>query len=195
MKWEYRTPGIPDESFIKKDIPMTKSEIRVITLSKAMIQVDSIIYDIGAGAGSITIEAGILAKKGKVYSIEKDRTRAEVIQENIKKFELTNIEVIIGEAPDVLENLPKADRIIIGGSSGKIKEILSKSQQKLDEKGIIIVNAVTPDTMNKTLDFFDQTDFKTDISQISVTRFEENRKNRKKKSLNPVFIIKGSKTH
>ncbi len=91
MKWDYKTPGIPDKHFVKDNIPMTKEEIRVITLSKANIREDSIIYDIGAGAGSITVEAAILADKGRVFSIEKEKERAEIIKDNVKKFELKTL--------------------------------------------------------------------------------------------------------
>lgn len=193
MKWDYKTPGIPDKHFVKDNIPMTKEEIRVITLSKANIREDSIIYDIGAGAGSITVEAAILADKGRVFSIEKEKERAEIIKDNVKKFELKNVEVIEGEAPEALENLPKADRVIIGGSGGKLKKILSACHGKMDKNGVIVVNAVTLDTLHDAVTGLEDLGYTVDITQVAVTKIGDLGKNRIMRGINPVFIIRGSK--
>jgi precorrin-6Y C5,15-methyltransferase (decarboxylating) CbiT subunit len=99
MKWDFATPGIPDRFFERNSVPMTKEEVRTVTLSKARIKADSIIYDIGAGTGSITVEAALLAADGRVYSIEKRSDALALVRENITKFGLTNVEVVEGEAP------------------------------------------------------------------------------------------------
>ncbi|MFQ5975356.1 MAG: precorrin-6Y C5,15-methyltransferase (decarboxylating) subunit CbiT [Candidatus Hydrothermarchaeales archaeon] len=193
MKWDYRTPGIPDKLFIKGKTPMTKEEIRVITLSKANIREDNVIYDIGAGTGSISIEAAILAQKGKVFSIEKEQERANIIKENIKKFEVKNVEVIEGKAPLALENLPTADRIVIGGSGGKVKEILSSCHEKLNENGVIVVNAVTLNTLHEAVTTMEDLGFTIDITQVAVTKVEDFAKTRVMRGMNPVFVIRGTK--
>lgn len=193
MKWDYKTLGIPDKLFIKDKTPMTKEEIRVITLSKASIRADSVVYDIGAGTGSISVEVAILADKGMVFSIEKERERAKIIKKNIQKFEVKNVETIEGEAPSALENLPKADRVIIGGSGGKLKEILSTCHRKLNEKGVMVVNAVTLETLHDAVTALEELDYTVDITQVAVTKIEDLGKTRIMRGINPVFVIRGSK--
>ncbi|MFH1774265.1 MAG: precorrin-6y C5,15-methyltransferase (decarboxylating) subunit CbiE [Methanobacteriota archaeon] len=188
-KWEFRTAGIPDEYFFRDNIPITKEEIRVVTLSKARIREDSIIYDIGAGCGTISIEAALLAKAGRVFSIEKNPERVSIIKKNIKKFGVRNIELFEGEAPNAIENLPMADRIIIGGSGGRLKEILQKCSEKLKDEGIIVINAITIDTLRDSTSILENLNFNLGITQVSVSRAEE----RIMKALNPVFIIDASR--
>lgn len=182
IKWSYRTSGIPDELFEKESSPMTKEEIRVITLSKTRIEEDSIIYDIGAGTGSISIEAGLLASKGQVFSIEKLPERVSIIKRNIRNFGVSNIEVVTGEAPEALENLPVADRIIIGGSNGRIKEILKKCREKLREGGIIVINAVTKNTLEASTLALKELGLDYDVIQVRINRRGETK-------LNPISVI------
>jgi precorrin-6Y C5,15-methyltransferase (decarboxylating) len=175
--------GMPDENFT--DGAMTKQEIRAITLSKAGICEKSIVYDIGAGAGSISIEAALLAKKGKVFSIERDPLRLEAIRKNAEKFKLLNIEMILGEAPRAIYGLPQADAIIIGGSGGKIKEILEACERKLDKKGKIVVNAIKKQTLKNAIEKLRDMKFDFGITEVKVTRIKDG----KRTELNPVCII------
>ncbi len=180
-RWGYRTPGIPDELFEKEDTPMTKEEVRVLTLSKARIVKDSVVYDIGAGAGSISVEAGLLASRGQVFSIERLPKRVCTIKRNIRKFGVHNVDVIHGEAPEVLENLPEVDRIIIGGSGGKIREILQKCREKLREDGIIVINAVTSGTLKAATLALEEQGFDFGVIRVSITRDGE--------KLNPISVM------
>jgi precorrin-6Y C5,15-methyltransferase (decarboxylating) len=187
--WRYRSPGIPDGFFEREGTPMTKEEIRAVTISKARIEEDSVIYDIGAGAGSISVEAALLAKKGKVFSIEKNLDRVKIIEKNMKKFGLLNMKVVEGEAPNALLKLPRANRIIIGGSGGKIGEILHACAKKLEEGGIIIINAVTIDTLQASISALEDLGFDYGITQVLISRVE----NKVMKALNPVSIIDAKK--
>jgi precorrin-6Y C5,15-methyltransferase (decarboxylating) len=184
-KWEYRTPGIPDNLFKKGKSPMTKEEIRAITLSKARIKKDGTVYDIGAGTGSISIEAALLANEGRVFSIEKNPDRCRTVRENIQEFKVPNVEVIEGEAPEVMESLPIATRIIIGGSGGKIREILKSCAVKLDKEGIIVINAIKSETISEATAVLKELDFDFDITQVSIRRV----KDQKTEDINPVSII------
>lgn len=184
-RWGYRTPGIPDELFEKKDTPMTKAEVRALTLSKARIADDSIIYDIGAGAGSISVEAALMARRGQVFSIEKLSGRVRIIEKNIRNFGVSNVRVVRGEAPEALKDLPDADRIIIGGSSGRLNEILQKCSEKLRKRGIIVINAVTSSTLKMATLALKEQGFDFEVIQVSITR---NTRNENVK-LNPVSII------
>ncbi|MBI3353978.1 MAG: precorrin-6y C5,15-methyltransferase (decarboxylating) subunit CbiE, partial [Nitrospirae bacterium] len=134
--------GFPDDSFIHSAGMITKEEIRAISLSKMRIRENSVIWDIGSGSGSIAIEAGRLAKMGKVYAIEKKHDRIKQINENIKKISMKNIEVIEGEAPDCLKGLTEPDAVFIGGSSGRLKTILEVCSKSMKNKGRIIINAI-----------------------------------------------------
>jgi cobalt-precorrin-6B (C15)-methyltransferase len=108
--------GIADEEFIRQDVPMTKQEIRILSLVKAQIAPDAVVYDIGAGTGSLSIEAARLAPKGEVYAIERSSAGINLIRANAANFGVTNMQVIQAEAPDGLAGLPEADAILIGGS-------------------------------------------------------------------------------
>ncbi|MFW5976740.1 MAG: precorrin-6Y C5,15-methyltransferase (decarboxylating) subunit CbiT [Bacillota bacterium] len=191
--WPYVTGGIPDEKFIRKNVPMTKEEIRIITISKLRIRDDSIIYDIGAGTGALTVEAAIRAGKGKVYAVEKEIERSKLIARNVSKFNLENVKVITGEAPSALKELPPADRIIIGGSGGKLKPILNQIDKKLATDGRIVINAVTLDTLVEIYDLFNKLDYDFDICNIAVTRGKDIAGYKMLKALNPVYIISGEK--
>ena len=108
--------GIADTEFIRGNIPMTKEEVRILTLAKAKIKADDIIIDIGAGTGSLSIEAALLAPKGKVFALEKNLEGIDLIKKNAEKFQANNITVINAYAPEGMADLPQADVIFIGGS-------------------------------------------------------------------------------
>ncbi len=187
-----RPPGIPDEEFIKEDSPMTKEEVRAITISKAKIQRNSVVYDVGAGVGSLTVEAALLADEGVVYSVERNTERTYLIRSNIEKFGVQNVKIVAGEAPEVLEGLPSADRILIGGSGGKLKEILGICLEKLKKGGIIIINAVTFDTLMEATRALEKEGLEPDITQVGIAKFESYAP-RTLRAQNPVFVIRGVK--
>ena len=115
---------IDDEKFIRGSVPMTRQEIRILTLAKAQLDSSSVIVDVGAGTGSISIEAAQLAPNGKVFAIERNAEAVELIKRNVEKFSVDNVEIICAAAPDGLENLPTLDAAIIGGSGGRLEKIL-----------------------------------------------------------------------
>lgn len=119
-----RSYGFDDDFFIRKDTPMTKSEVRSVSLSKLKINENSIIYDIGAGSGSLSVEMALLANKGKVYAIEKEKQSVSVILENKQKFKADALEILEGVAPEILHQLPPPTHAFIGGSNGNLKEIV-----------------------------------------------------------------------
>ena len=112
---------IEDEEFIRGEVPMTKLEVRILTLAKAQIKSDSVLVDVGAGTGSISIEAALLAPHGKIFALERKTEAVELIRRNAEKFSADNVEIICAEAPNGLENLPELDAAIIGGSGGQLE--------------------------------------------------------------------------
>ncbi|MCL2143453.1 MAG: precorrin-6A reductase [Methanomassiliicoccaceae archaeon] len=137
--------SIPDTEFIRGDVPMTKSEIRTLTVGKLKLRDDSVVYDVGAGTGSVSVEIARVAVNGKVYAIEAEKDALGLIQKNKVRFGTDNIEVIEGRAPDALADLPAPTHVFIGGSGGSLKEIMSAVTEK-NPNVTMIVNSVTIET-------------------------------------------------
>ena len=185
--------GIPDAFFSHGNGMITKEEIRAISLSKMRIREESVIWDIGAGSGSIAIEAGRIAKMGKVYAIEKKHDRIEQINENMKNFLMKNIEVIEGEAPDCLKGLREPDSVFIGGSSGRLKTILEVCSKSMRNKGRIIINAITLDTLKTATDSLKWLNMPCEIVSVNISKSKGISDSIFFEAQNPVYIISGEK--
>lgn len=138
--------GIPDEAFIRGKVPMTKEEVRTVSLSKLRLTKDAVVYDIGAGTGSVSIEAALAAEDGMVYAIEKKAEAAELIEKNAEAFGVANLAVIRGLAPEAFDGLPVPTHAFIGGSSGNLKDIIEELKQKNPQVRIVI-NAISLETI------------------------------------------------
>lgn len=183
------THGIEDEAFIRARVPMTKSEVRSISLSKLRLHQDSVIYDIGAGTGSVSIEAALQAPEGYVYAIEKKEEACALIEENKRKFHAANIEVVSGLAPEALEELPVPTHAFIGGSSGNMKEILRLLLQK-NPKLRVVINCIALESVSETLDCMKSlpvTD--VDIIHVSSARSRELGRYHMMTGMNPIYIV------
>lgn len=184
-------PGIADEEFIRDKVPMTKEEIRILTMCKAKIRPDDIIWDIGAGTGSLSIEAALLAPQGKVYAIEKKDLAVNLLHQNIAKFKLeNNVEVIATEAPKGLDDLPSCDVVFIGGSGKHMFEILDLIDTKLKIGGRIIVNAVTIQTIAQITEYMTKKENYTyEAIQVQVNRLRKIGSYDMFNAQNPVYIV------
>lgn len=193
-KWGYVTPGIPDDWFAKNGVPMTREEVRCLTLCKIRLKRDSVVYDIGSGTGSIAVEAALLAGEGMVYAVEKNGRAAELIAGNARRFGVNNLRVVSGEAPAALAGLPLADRIFVGGSGGRLKEILSAAAEKLKEGGRLVVNAVTVETLAVSVETLAELGF-SELETLSLTVAKTAQAGRARvwKGMNPVFLIVGKR--
>ena len=147
---ELATHGIPDEEFIRGKAPMTKTEVRTVSLSKLRLPKDAICYDIGAGTGSVSVEMALRASEGEVYAIEKKEDALALLHENKKKFALDHMHIIPGTAPEALEELPVPTHAFIGGSSGNMKEIVELLLNKNPQVRIVI-NCITLETVGEAL--------------------------------------------
>lgn len=183
------TPGIPDEYFVRGNVPMTKEEIRVLSISKLRLKEDSVIWDIGAGTGSVSVETALISKKGVVYSIEKEEEGVRLINENIKKFNVENIVVVDGLAPDALLDLPSPDRVFIGGTGDKMYQIFDIVTTKLKEDGVVVVNGITLDTVYSAHRYFKQRLFTVQTICVNVSVSKEAGNKTMMVSQNPVYII------
>ena len=180
---------IDDEKFIRGKVPMTKQEIRILTLAKARLESNSVVVDVGAGTGSITIEAAKLSPHGKIFAIERKPDAIELIQRNVEKFSVDNVEIICAQAPDGLENLPALDAAIIGGSGGKLEKILDALSAKIKKGGRVVVNAITLQTAAACSEYFRTHGWKYEACLVQITRFESVGSYDMAKALNPVWII------
>lgn len=143
--------GIKDEAFLRGKVPMTKEEVRTLSLSKLRLTEKAVLYDVGAGTGSVCVEAARRLERGQVYAIEKKAQAAELICENKKRFCAENLTVVLGEAPECLRDLPKPTHVFIGGSGGKLLPVIEEVRKK-NEKARFVLNAVTLETMAQIKD-------------------------------------------
>lgn len=193
-RWPYKTHGIPDDLFIRGQAPMTKLEVRSVTLSKLMLKKDDKIVDIGAGTGSISIECALIANKGKVYSVEKKDKNIKLIQQNINAFNVKNIELIKGTAPEIINKVSNVDKVIIGGSSGKLDEIFQWLEINLNQGGRLVMNFITLENMYRGLELLKIESYKEiDVVQISVSKGRSLADLTMMEGYNPVYIISAVK--
>ena len=142
--------GIKDEEFIRGSVPMTKEEIRAVCISKLALKSDSVFYDIGSGTGSIAVAAASLSCGIKVFAIERKDEAVELIKQNREKFGAYNIDIVKEEAPNGLDSLPAATHAFIGGSGGRLFEILDVLL-KINPRMRIVVTAVSLETIEELL--------------------------------------------
>jgi len=192
-RWIYRTPGISDELFVRGNVPMTKEEVRVITIAKARLAPGQVVWDIGAGTGSLSVEAALQIPGGFVYAVERNPEGIDLLQTNKKAFGLDNLKIFQGIAPEVLNELPAPDRVFVGGSGGHLAEILENVYQRLLPGGRVIVNAVTLETAANSLKILEQLFGAVDAVQISAARIVKAGASHLFKSMNPVTVLSAEK--
>ena len=183
--------GIPDDSFIRGRIPMTKQEVRILTIAKLCLPENGVIADIGAGTGSLSIEAALQMPQGHVFSIERKPEGIELIRANAAKFEVSNISIIEAEAPDGMDKLPDLDAAVIGGSGSKLSPILEVLDKKLKPGAHLVLNCVTLQTISQASDWLRSTDagYTYEIIQVQVNRWDQIGPYDMAKALNPIFIL------
>ncbi len=190
--WQYGF-GIPDELFIRGSVPMTKQEIRVLSLSKMRLKNDSIVWDIGAGTGSVSVEAAVYCKEGRVFAIEKNPEAVELLKENRKAFRVKNMEIVCGQAPEVLLNLPCPDSIFIGGSGDFTEEILETAAERIKPCGIIVANAIAIDTLCSLQGFFKVRCWERDITLANISTSKQVKGKTMMLAHNPIYIFTARK--
>lgn len=166
---------------------MTKEEIRMVTLGKIRPAPEQIIWDIGAGTGSLSVEAARLAPGGTVYAVEKEPRGIELIVQNTRRFELDNVVPVTGEAPAALNDLPSPHRVLIGGSGGRLEEILDQVTKRLKPGGLIVINAVTLETVARLI--VPPEGWRHEMVQLQVSRAVPVGRVHIWQALNPVWII------
>ncbi|MCA9811739.1 MAG: precorrin-6Y C5,15-methyltransferase (decarboxylating) subunit CbiT [Nitrosarchaeum sp.] len=194
--WNFKTPGIPDEYFERTEkVPITKEEVRVVQISKARLSPGQIVYDIGCGSGSISIEAALqVENSGKVLAVDHDSNAVDLTKKNLAKFGVTNVEVIYGDAKEKIPDLEQADAIFIGGTGGDTQDIVKICNRKLRSGGRIVIGIILIETLYSVLKVLDELDFDSvDITQVTISKSRKTSTGTMMLARNPVTIISATK--
>ena len=182
--------GISDDEFIRGRVPMTKQEIRILTLAKARIGAGDVVYDIGAGTGSLSIEAALQAETGHVYAIERKSEGIALIQQNAEKFGVENLTVVQQEAPEGMEALPACNVVLIGGSGSHLEEILAAVDRKLVQGGRILLNCITVQTLASCIAYMRRNErYSYEAIQVQVNRLRQVGPYDMAEAINPIYIV------
>lgn len=182
------THGISDPEFIRDKVPMTKEEVREVSICKLKLQKDSVVYDIGSGTGSIAVEIAGLSDEIQVFAIEQKEEAVSLIKQNKEKFKRHNLEVIKAKAPEGLEKLPTPTHAFIGGSSGNMKAILS-ALYDLNPRMRIVINAISMETICEIKEVLEYFSIKNEeVVQMQVNRAKKAGNYHLMQAENPVLI-------
>ena len=189
--WKYKTPGIPDEEFERlDDVPITKEEVRVVQISKARLKRGYTVYDIGCGSGSISVEAAIQVESaGKIYAVDFDPKAIDLTKKNLKKFGISNVTTILGNAKEKIPELSQADAIFIGGTGGDTKEILELCYDKIKSGGRIVLGIILIETLFSVLELIKKLNLSVDITQITISKSRKTTTGTMMLARNPVTIV------
>ena len=195
MLWPYKTPGITDSLFERlPGIPLSKREIRLLLISALRLKADSVIWDIGAGTGTIPIELALLCPNSTIIAIERDEEVAALIRRNCDRFGVTNVQVLEGSAPDCLKTLaPLPDRVCIEGGR-PIKEIIKAIWGYLEPEGRIVATANNLENLYLISESLAELQVRNiEVVQSGVNRLETRGLNQTFAALDPSFILSGEK--
>ena len=188
-RWPYASSGIPDELFIRGDVPMTKQEVRAVALAKLRLTATDTVWDVGAGTGSVSIEAALVARAGSVWAVERNVAGVRLIRENADAFGCGNVRAVPGVAPEALAKLPVPDAVFVGGSAGELPSIVEAALEK-NSQVRLCVPCVTVETLTEACTLLSGSRFKGfEACQVSAARAEAVGSHHLMKAQNPVFLV------
>lgn len=188
-RWPYASSGIPDELFIRGDVPMTKQEVRAVALAKLRLTATDTVWDVGAGTGSVSIEAALVARAGSVWAVERNAAGVRLIRENADAFGCGNVHAVPGVAPEALVKLPVPDAVFVGGSAGELPSIVEAALEK-NSQVRLCVPCVTVETLTEACALLSGSRFKGfEACQVSAARAEAVGSHHLMKAQNPVFLV------
>lgn len=173
---------------------ITKSEVRAVSLYKLGLRRTSTVWDVGAGSGSVALEAAVIASEGVVYAVERNAECVEMLCHNVAKLGPDNVVVVDGEAPDALDELPAPECVFVGGSGGRLPEILECAASRMPEYGRIVVNLAAIERVSQAQGCLESLGFDVELTMISASRGRALPDGTMRLAAeNPVFIIMGSR--
>jgi len=194
--WKTKTPGIPDELFERdENVPITKEEVRVVQISKGRLKPGMIVYDIGCGSGSMSVEAALQVEdSGHVHAVDYDPKAVELTKKNLAKFEIQNVSVVGKNANEAISELPDADAIFVGGTGKDTAKIVGMCKDKLKPGGRIIIGMIQIETIFSVLSFVEEQDLESvDINQITISKSRKTSTGTMMLARNPVTVLSATK--
>ncbi|MDZ8108524.1 precorrin-6B methylase [Nostoc sp. ATCC 43529] len=193
--WPYITPGIPDELFEHlPGIPLSQREVRLLLIAQLRLQPNSVLWDIGAGTGTIPVEVGLLCPKGKIIAVERDEEVANLIKRNCDRFEVKNVEVIEGSAPECLQDLKVTPHRVCIEGGRPIQEILQAAWQYLPPSGRVVATAANLESLYAISQSFSLLRARNiEVVQSAVNRLETRGFSQTFTAVDPIFILSGEK--
>ena len=167
---------------------MTKSEVRAVSVSRLELQTNSIVYDIGAGTGSVSVEAALKVPEGHVYAFEQKEEGCALIRANAEKAGLTNLTVVPGKAPESLAGYPAPDRVFLGGSSGNMEEILDLVTE-LNPAVQLVINVIALESLNQAMAWFQKKGWEPEVVCMQVSRAAKRGPYHMMQAQNPIYIL------
>lgn len=186
--------GLPDRFYEHERGLITKPEVRAVTLSKLRLCSEHILWDLGAGSGSVAIEAALFITQGKIYAVEKKKNRIRQIENNQKRFKVENLSTVQATLPAGLENLPRPDRIFIGGGGRDLAGIITSAAARIKEGGIMVINTVILSNVGVAITELEKIGFTIDVTQVQINRRKPMPRGERLQAENPVWIISGIRT-
>lgn len=188
---ERRCAGIPDNEFCRGEVPMTKQEVRAVALAKLGVRESDLLWDIGAGTGSVSVELALAARRGRVYAVECEAAACELIRQNRAKFRAFNLEITQGRAPQALEALPKPDAVFIGGTKGGMESIIELVLAK-NPAARICAAAITLENLHKAVEALAAHGIEAGVTQLAAAHTRRGGGLHMLVANNPIFIITGN---
>jgi cobalt-precorrin-6B (C15)-methyltransferase len=195
MSWNSKSPGIPDEFFLREEeVPITKEEVRSIIISKLRLKENNSVIDIGCGSGSITVELCFQCQKGKVFGVDLDSQAVNLTKKNLENFNLS-AEILLGNAVDLLKTLPLVDGIVIGGTTGRTQALIEQSISKLNHGGRLVITTILIETMFNAMNTVNGSNLLKDIdfTQIIISKGRRTKTGTMMLARNPVLVISATK--
>ncbi|MDD3313770.1 precorrin-6Y C5,15-methyltransferase (decarboxylating) subunit CbiT, partial [Pseudodesulfovibrio sp.] len=187
------TLGIPDHYYMHQKNLITKLPVRAAGLAHLNVEPHSTVWDLGAGCGAVAIEASHLARRGRVFAVERHKTRAAMIRENIRRTGAWLVDTVLGTMPGCLEGLPEPDRIFVGGGLGgesnEDTELLRVACERLKPRGHMVVHCILLDTLHAAKDHFKHLGWHFGVTQLQASATDSLAGDFRFKAQNPVFIL------
>lgn len=189
VSWPWATAGIADELFVRGKVPMTKQEVRALAVSKLKVREGDVIWDIGAGTGSVSVECALLSRTGEVVAVERKPEACELTRENARRFGAGNVRVVPGAAPEALDGAPAPDAVFVGGSTGALAGVLDRARA-LNPRVRVCVSAITVETLAQATELLAGEGWEGfEVVQVQASRADKLGRYHLMRAQNPVFLM------
>ena len=186
--------GMPTEMFVHDSGLITKPEVRCVALAKLELAPDHTLWDLGAGSGSLAIEAALFITRGHIVGVEKNSRRAAMIAANRQRFGVANLEIVRAELPDGMTQLPSPDRVFVGGGGKHLAAVLDRAVEALPPNGIVVVNTVLMESLHNARQVLGDRGLATEVTQLQINRGHPMPWGERLVPDTPVWMVKGKKT-